>query len=142
MCLEKDRTRRYETANGLASDVKRYLSSEPVLASPPTASYRLKKFMRKHRAAVATAAGFVLLLALATAVSTWLAIVARMQKEATDAARKEAVLKAESEARAKAEAQAVLAFFQSKVLAAARPQGQEGGLGHDVTLRAAIDAAE
>src|SRR6266571_40553 len=127
MCLEKDRSRRYETANGLASDIKRYLNSEPVVAGRPTASYRLKKFMRKHRAVVATVAGFVLLLTLATAVSVWLAVRASQ--------------KAESEARAKAAAQAVLAFFQEKVLAAARPQGQEGGLGHDVTLRGAIDGA-
>jgi serine/threonine protein kinase/Tfp pilus assembly protein PilF len=50
--LEKDRTRRYETANGLAMDVKRYLENEPVLASPPRASYRLRKFVRRNRVAV------------------------------------------------------------------------------------------
>src|SRR5271157_1275105 len=42
-CLEKDRNRRYETANGLASDVQRYLADEPVQAGPPSARYRLKK---------------------------------------------------------------------------------------------------
>ena len=42
-CLEKDRTRRYETANGLARDVERYLADEPVEACPPSASYRLRK---------------------------------------------------------------------------------------------------
>jgi len=127
-CLDKDRTRRYETANGLAADIQRYLNSEPVLAGPPTTSYRLQKLIRKHRVAVATAAGFVLLLAVATAVSGWLAVRASQ--------------KAESEARAKSEAQAVLAFFQDKVLAVARPQGQDGGLGRDATVRAAIAAAE
>ena len=47
--LEKDRTRRYETANGLARDVQRYLDDEPVEACPPSAGYRLRKFARKHR---------------------------------------------------------------------------------------------
>ena len=56
--LEKDRTRRYETANGLARDVERYLDDEPVEACPPSAGYRLRKFARKHRTALAVAAGF------------------------------------------------------------------------------------
>ena len=47
--LEKDRTRRYETANGLARDVERYLADEPVEACPPSAGYRLRKFARQHR---------------------------------------------------------------------------------------------
>src|SRR5262249_27973572 len=47
--LEKDRSRRYETANGFAMDVQRYLAGEAVLAVPPSASYRLRKFARKHR---------------------------------------------------------------------------------------------
>jgi serine/threonine protein kinase len=55
-CLEKDRTRRYETANGLARDVERYLHDEPVDACPPTAGYKLRKFARKHKAGLATAA--------------------------------------------------------------------------------------
>ncbi|MBX9628042.1 MAG: protein kinase [Gemmataceae bacterium] len=59
--LEKDRTRRYETANGFAADVQRYLSGEPVQAVPPSAGYRLRKFVRRNRAAVLVAAGFLLL---------------------------------------------------------------------------------
>ena len=51
--LEKDRNRRYETANGLALDIERYLRDEPVQACPPTQVYRLKKFMRRNKAAVA-----------------------------------------------------------------------------------------
>src|SRR5207302_2917013 len=58
-CLEKDRTRRYETANGLAADVQRHLSSEPVIAAPPSAAYRLRKFVRKHRAGSLMAAALV-----------------------------------------------------------------------------------
>ena len=58
--LEKDRTRRYETANGFAADINRHLSSEPVLAAPPSRVYRTKKFVRKHRGGV-LAASLVLL---------------------------------------------------------------------------------
>src|SRR5205807_2400497 len=53
--LEKDRNRRYETASNLAADVKRYLDDEPVLACPPSATYRFRKFARRNRAALATA---------------------------------------------------------------------------------------
>jgi hypothetical protein len=56
--LEKDRNRRYETANGLARDLQRYLADEPVEAGPPSAAYRLRKFVGRHRAAVAAAAAF------------------------------------------------------------------------------------
>jgi non-specific serine/threonine protein kinase/serine/threonine-protein kinase len=57
--LEKDRTRRYETANGLARDVERHLHDEPVEACPPSATYRLRKLARKHRTAMVTLTGFV-----------------------------------------------------------------------------------
>ena len=60
--LEKDRTRRYETANALAVDVRHHLSHEPVSAGPPSAAYRAKKFVRRHRFGVAVAATLVLLL--------------------------------------------------------------------------------
>jgi serine/threonine protein kinase/WD40 repeat protein len=55
-CLEKSRTRRYETANGLLMDIRRYLASEPVVARPPTQTYRLRKFVRRHKLAVTAAA--------------------------------------------------------------------------------------
>src|SRR5271166_6078225 len=58
--LEKDRTRRYETVNGLARDIQRYLSDEVVEARPPSAGYRLRKFVRRNKAQV-TAAGLVFL---------------------------------------------------------------------------------
>jgi tetratricopeptide (TPR) repeat protein len=64
--LEKDRARRYETANGLAMDIGRYLADEPVTASPPSAAYRMKKFVRRNKGPVAAAAG--LLLALSAGV--------------------------------------------------------------------------
>jgi serine/threonine protein kinase/WD40 repeat protein len=73
-CLEKDRNRRYETVSALARDVQRYLHDEPVRACPPSAGYRLKKFMRKHHNVVLTAVALVGLLVAGTAVSTWQAI--------------------------------------------------------------------
>jgi eukaryotic-like serine/threonine-protein kinase len=72
--LEKDRTRRYETANGLARDVERYLHDEPVEACPPSATYRLRKLARKHRVAMVTLAGFAAVITIAAIVSTLLAI--------------------------------------------------------------------
>ena len=53
--LEKDRARRYETANGLARDVQRYLADELVEARPPSAGYRLRKFVRRHKGQVIAA---------------------------------------------------------------------------------------
>jgi serine/threonine protein kinase len=72
--LEKDRSRRYETANSLAADLRRCLNDEPVTACPPGAWYRLRKFARRHRAGVTAAAVMALTLVLATAVSTWQAV--------------------------------------------------------------------
>jgi serine/threonine protein kinase/predicted negative regulator of RcsB-dependent stress response len=51
-CLEKDRTRRYATANGLALEIRRHLNDEPVLAGPPRVTYRMRKFVRRNRATV------------------------------------------------------------------------------------------
>jgi serine/threonine protein kinase/tetratricopeptide (TPR) repeat protein len=72
--LEKDRTRRYETANGLARDIQRYLSDEPVEACPPSTTYRLRKFAKKNRAALTMAATFALLLITGAGVSIWQAV--------------------------------------------------------------------
>ena len=73
-CLEKERSRRYETANALARDLGRYLHDEVVEARPPSAGYRLRKFMRKHRTALAMAETVLLLLVAGVAVSTWQAV--------------------------------------------------------------------
>jgi tetratricopeptide (TPR) repeat protein len=72
--LEKDRNRRYETANGFATDVQRYLADEPVLACPPSAGYRLRKVARKYRSLLGTAAAFAVLLVVGAVVSAWLAV--------------------------------------------------------------------
>lgn len=60
--LEQDRERRYETANGMARDLDRFLANEPVAASPPSRAYQVRKFVRRHRAGVAFAAVLAMLL--------------------------------------------------------------------------------
>jgi serine/threonine protein kinase/Flp pilus assembly protein TadD len=72
-CLEKDRNRRYETASGFAMDVQRYLADEPVLACPPSAMYRFRKFARRNKAALATAAVVGLAILLAVGSFGWMA---------------------------------------------------------------------
>jgi len=73
-CLDKDRGGRYETANGLAMDLQRYLHDEPVLACPPSGVYRLRKFARRHRVTLATTAMVTGVLVLGSAISIWQAI--------------------------------------------------------------------
>jgi WD40 repeat protein/tetratricopeptide (TPR) repeat protein len=72
--LEKDRSRRYETANGLGMDLQRYLADEAVQACPPSAGYRLRKVLRRNKKLIATAVGFVLVLLVGTALSVWQAV--------------------------------------------------------------------
>ena len=69
--LEKDRGRRYETANAFARDIQAYLADEAVEACPPSTGYRLRKFVRKHRAGLTMAATILLLLVAGVGVSTW-----------------------------------------------------------------------
>jgi eukaryotic-like serine/threonine-protein kinase len=79
-CLEKDRTRRYDTANSLAADIQRHLTYQPVLAGPPGAGYKIQKFARRHRGAV-LAGSFVLLALLAGIIgTTWGLVDALHQK--------------------------------------------------------------
>ena len=71
--LEKDRVRRYDTANAFARDIQRYLAGDPVEAGPPSATYRLRKFARKHRRWMITASAFagLLILAIAATAHCW-----------------------------------------------------------------------
>lgn len=71
MAMEKERERRYSSASELAADLQRHLNNEPVSASPPAASYRLKKFVRRNR--VAVLAGVFIFVALIAGVigTTW-----------------------------------------------------------------------
>src|SRR2546422_6574271 len=70
-CLEKDRARRYETANGLATDIQRHLNNEAVLARPPSAAYRFQKLVRRNKLAFAAVTSVVAVLVLGMVVSTW-----------------------------------------------------------------------
>jgi serine/threonine protein kinase len=103
--LEKDRNRRYETANALALDIQRYLADEPVLAGPPSATYRLRKFARRNRRVLVPAAVVMLALVLGMLGTTWGWIEASWQESSALAAaaqEKDARLEAEHE-RTKAE---------------------------------------
>jgi WD40 repeat protein/serine/threonine protein kinase len=70
-CLEKDRARRHETANGLAMDIQRHLNQEPVVARPPSASYRLQKLVRRNRLTFGAAAAVAGALVVGLLVSMW-----------------------------------------------------------------------
>src|SRR5262249_39781375 len=80
--LEKDRNRRYETANGFAMDVQRYLADEPVLACPPSAWYRCGKFTRRHRSLLTSVGLIAVALLAGSGVSVWQAIRARQAENA------------------------------------------------------------
>ena len=73
-CLEKDRGRRYDSAGALAREIERYLRHEPVTAGPPSATYKLSKFVRRNRAGVLAAAAIVLLILTGSGISVWQAI--------------------------------------------------------------------
>lgn len=164
--LEKDRSRRYNTAGALADDLERFLAAEPVLAHPPTFIYRVRKLMGRNKAAVAAAAGIAVALIVGTAVSVGLAVRATQaeqvairesqrltEEQATsqrlaeaertaredEKAQKLAAQKSMEEAKSvEADAKAMLAFFDKAILGAPRPQ--QGG--KDVTVRQALDRAE
>jgi serine/threonine protein kinase/Tfp pilus assembly protein PilF len=77
--LEKDRTRRYETASSFAADIENFLQNQPVVARPPSSLYRFQKFVRRNKAGVAATAAVVLSIIAGLVVSTWLYI---QEKEA------------------------------------------------------------
>jgi tetratricopeptide (TPR) repeat protein/predicted Ser/Thr protein kinase len=139
--LDKDRNRRYETANAFALDIQRYLAEEPVLAGPPGAAYRLRKFLRRNQRPVL--AGCLLLLALVGGIvgTTWGLIAARRQRDAADAAAAAEKQAKETAMTREAETRAVLEFVEQQIIAAAQPAGQDGGRGRDVTLRRALEEA-
>src|SRR6516162_4644234 len=76
-CLEKDRARRYETANGLAHDIERHIRNEPVTARPPSRLYEFQKTLRRHWVGFSALAAVLAALALGVAVSTLEAVQAR-----------------------------------------------------------------
>ena len=124
-CLEKDRRRRYETANELAADLQRHLHNEPVAARPPNPAYLLRTFIRRHRFVFGAVAAVVVALLVGTAASLWQAVRAVHAEKLADlrfqselAARQEVEgqkkialdrLRAEQEARRETEQQRALA---------------------------------
>ncbi|HLN27317.1 MAG TPA: tetratricopeptide repeat protein [Gemmataceae bacterium] len=90
--LEKDRNRRYETANGFAADVQRYLADEPVQACPPSASYRLRKLLRRNKRMVLAASLVVLALVVGILGTTWGLMKTRQQRDAAEEARNDEVV--------------------------------------------------
>jgi serine/threonine protein kinase/Flp pilus assembly protein TadD len=82
-CLEKDRARRYETANALAADIRRHLDCEPVVARPPSRWYEFQKTVRRHKFGFAAATALVLVLMLGVGISTWQAVRATRAKKET-----------------------------------------------------------
>ena len=122
--IEKDRTRRYETANGLAVDIERHLRDAPVSASPPSVGYRTSKFIRRHRFGVAAGAA----IALALVAGVTLATIGLLR-----ATRAEQLASAEA-----AKARAVSDFLR-QTLKTADPLGGQGG--HEVTVVETLEAA-
>ncbi|HUR55603.1 MAG TPA: protein kinase, partial [Gemmataceae bacterium] len=106
--LEKDRARRYDTANGLAADVNRFLNGEEVHAHPPGTVYRVKKFVRRNRGQVFAASLVLLALLAGIAGTTWGLVKAKRQERIAldEMTAKEVARKAESEQREIAEAKA------------------------------------
>ncbi len=157
--LEKDRTRRYETAAGFADDLTRYLQDEPVLAGPPTTAYRLMKYARKYRRPLTAAACVCGLLIAATVVTSWSYLKANRARIAEVAVRQKAevatrlaeqrlqseqtstqlAVKAEQEARNQAGiASAVTDFVTTDLLGQADPSATAD---RDITLRQVLDRA-
>jgi tetratricopeptide (TPR) repeat protein len=133
--LEKDRRRRYETANDFASDVMRYLADQPVQAGPPSASYRLRKFVQRNKGPVGAGLALAALLVLGMAgTSIGLVRALRAERRARTAeglakdrlrevtTEKERATAAEAKAKDEAAAaEAVIAFLQDDLLGQASP---------------------
>jgi len=128
--LEKDRSHRYSSPADFAADIGRYLRNEAVLAVPPSAAYRARKFAHRYRAALATVCAFALVLILAAGISIWQSVRATRQRDRADA---------ESAA-----AQAVNDFLQNDLLAQASAATQAGPSAKpdpNLTVRTALDRA-
>jgi eukaryotic-like serine/threonine-protein kinase len=128
--LEKDKARRYQSAAELAGDLRRHGRDEPIIARPPSASYQLRKFARRHQALVLGVAAVFVVLVAGVVTSTWQAMKAR---------RAEATARQQS-----AVAQAVTDFLQHDVLAQASAKAQAGQSDKpdpDLKVRTALDRA-
>jgi eukaryotic-like serine/threonine-protein kinase len=119
-CLEKNRNRRYETANGLAMDIRRHLNDEPVLARPPSNWYRLQKLVRRNWIVFASGAAVATALLIGTVASTWLFLRERdarrralTEQHEAESALREVELQRETELRGRV-TQAALLLAQGK----------------------------
>ncbi len=141
--MEKERSRRYETARGLALDIERYLSGDAVSAVPPSAGYRLKTFVRRHRVMVAAGGLVTAALLLGVAGTTAGMIKANRAREAAVLSEQEARTQAqrantaEQEAKARLDESEATVKFLDDMLAAADPATK----GKDVPVRAILDEA-
>jgi serine/threonine protein kinase len=135
--LEKDRTRRYETANGLALDVQRYLADEPILARPPSKRYKLQKAVLRNKI-LFTGIGVIALLLVTSliVVSASLARERRSRREAETAKASAEIAKGKAEiAQAKAEAASVKSQQVTKFLEdMLNGVGPSVALGRDTTM--------
>jgi eukaryotic-like serine/threonine-protein kinase len=120
--MEKDRGRRYETANGFAMDIQRYLADETVQACPPSAAYRFRKFARKHKAGAGTATAALLILLLGTAGLAISNSLIRREQTKTLAAlidankQRDRAVAAESETKVRADELKLVSDFQAEML--------------------------
>lgn len=117
--LEKDRTRRYETANGLALDIQRHLNNEPVLARPPSRTYAFQKFVSRHWVGAMAGSAVATALVIGLALASYGLVRARVEKRIADQQKQLAVengKKAEDNAR-KSEANARVADANAKAAA-------------------------
>jgi serine/threonine protein kinase/tetratricopeptide (TPR) repeat protein len=133
-CLEKQRERRYETANALARDVQRYLADEAVEARPPSTGYRLRKFLKRHRGPVVAVSLVLVALLAGITGTTWGLFQARRQEQEAkhqeqsarnEAAAKETARRAEAVQRSIAEGQKVKAEQAAAAEKAANAQAQK-----------------
>lgn len=139
-CLEKDRQRRYETANGLWLEIGRYLAGEPVLAAPPGMGYRLRKFAVRRRGVLSAAAVVVLALIAGIVGTAWQAARATDERDQAVAAKKAANLEAEKARAVQRVLERILTFPQS-TLAFSRSGPPEKSFSPDVKLIEVIDEA-
>lgn len=126
--LEKDRARRYETANGVAMDVQRHLSNEPVIARPPSWGYRFHKLVRRNRVVFIAGAAVALALVAGMGTSTWLFLKEREARHRAVAAEQQQVrLRHEAELREK--------ITQAALLVSQERFEEADGLLRDVSLQ-------
>src|SRR5262249_3457882 len=140
--LEKNPADRYGTAQEMAEDLYRFILDEPIRARRPSLRRRVTAWCRRHMSLVSGVAAVGLTAVLLGGIALWhsaataQAVAEDLRKAA--AAEKQAKELAQAQ---EAETKAVLEFVEKRVFAAARPEGLDGGLGHDVTLRRAIEGA-